>query len=283
MFIFGLAFLIICSGLCWLWIFSHLTPTQYQKFEEKLTLSTVRSLEEFFLRMPVKILVRSYLAVVLFTPLIVWLYVNKVWAISTFILTLLTPPLVYRHFKKQRSMKMEKQLPGMLIGLSNQLRSGTSVGSALKNLKGDLLPPLGQEVDELLRQEKVGKPLTDCLEDWQQRIPVFSIKLVVQSLILGLKSGGQQSELFLRLADNLQQQQHIKDRQLTLTSQARMQAKILVLMPVGLYFMLSWIKPEHTALFTESRVGILMLIIAFILMFIGGWMVKKIMHPEDEK
>ena len=106
---------------------------------------------------------------------------------------------------------------------------------------------------------------------------------MVQSLVLGLKSGGQQSDLFLRLADNLQQQQHIKERQITLTSQARMQAKILVMMPVGLYFLLSWMKPEHTALFTESRVGIFMLIVALILMIIGGWMVKRIMHPEDEK
>lgn len=283
MFIFGLALLIVCSGLCWLWIFSHLTPKRYQKLEEKLTLSTVRSLEEFFLRMPVTILVRSYLVVTLLSPLIVWFYVNRTWAAATFILTLLAPPFVYRHFKKQRYIKIEKQLPGMLIGLSNQLRSGTSVGSALKNLKGTLLPPLGQEVDELLRQEKVGKPLTDCLEDWQRRVPVFSIKLVVQSLVLGLKSGGQQSDLFLRLADNLQQQQHIKERQITLTSQARMQAKILVMMPVGLYFLLSWMKPEHTALFTESRVGIFMLIAALILMIIGGWMVKRIMHPEDEK
>ncbi|RUO68856.1 type II secretion system F family protein [Idiomarina ramblicola] len=283
MFILGLAFLIVCSGLCWLWILSHLTPKRYQLLEEKLRLSTVRSLEEFFLRMPVTILVRGYLIVTILIPLIVWLSVSKLWAVAAFILTLVAPPFVYRHLKKQRYMKIEKQLPAMLIGLSNQLRSGTSVGSALKNLKGTLLPPLGQEVDELLRQEKVGKPLADCLEDWQLRVPAFSITLVVQSLVLGLKSGGQQSDLFLRLADNLQQQQHIKERQMTLTSQARMQAKILVMMPVGLYFLLSWIKPEHTALFTESRVGILMLIAAIILMFIGGWIVKRIMHPEDEK
>jgi len=55
------------------------------------------------------------------------------------------------------------------------------------------------------------------------------------------------------------------------------------MMPVGLYFLLSSMKPEHTALFTESRVGIFMLIVALILMIIGGWMVKRIMHPEDEK
>ncbi|WP_282444589.1 type II secretion system F family protein [Idiomarina aminovorans] len=171
----------------------------------------------------------------------------------------------------------------MLIALSNQIRSGTSVGAAVKSFKGSMLAPLGQEVDELLRQEKMGKPLTECLEQWQLRLPLFSIKLVVQSLILGLKSGGQQSDLFLRLADNLQQQQHLRERQLTLTSQARMQAKILVLMPVGLYFLLSWMKPEHTALFTESRIGILMLTVAFVLMAVGGWMVKRIMHPEDEQ
>lgn len=283
MFILSLVILIICSGLCWFWIFSQLTPRRYQKFEEKLTVSTVQSLEEFFLRMPVKILVRGYLIITVMAPVIVWLTVDMTWALPTLALTLSAPPFIYRYFRKIRFSKIERQLPGMLIGLSNQLRSGTSVGAALKSLQGTQLFPLGQEIDELLRQEKVGKPLTECLEDWQRRVPIFSIKLVVQSLVLGLKSGGQQSDLFLRLADNLQQQQHIKERQLTLTSQARMQAKILVLMPVGLYFLLSWMKPEHTALFTNSSIGMGMLAVAFVLMVFGGWMVKRIMNPEDEK
>ncbi|MCA1767979.1 MAG: type II secretion system F family protein [Idiomarina sp.] len=283
MFIVSIVFLIIICGLSWVWILSQLTPRQYQKFEEKLTISTVQSLEELFLRLPVKTLVRAYLIITLLFPIVVWLNSNIKWSAFTFVITVLAPPIIYRYFKKRRFVRIEKQLPGMLIALSNQIRSGTSVGAALKSFKGTMLAPLGQEVDELLRQEKMGKPLTECLEQWQFRLPLFSIKLVVQSLVLGLKSGGQQSDLFLRLADNLQQQQHLRERQLTLTSQARMQAKILVLMPVGLYFLLSWMKPEHTALFTESRVGILMLIVAFILMSIGGWMVKRIMHPEDEQ
>ena len=283
MFIVGIVFLMIICGLSWVWIFSQLTPRQYQKFEEKLTISTVQSLEEFFLNLPVKTLVRAYLIIALLLPTVFWLNGNIKWAALTVVMGLLAPPVIYRYFKKRRFLRIEKQLPGMLIALSNQIRSGTSVGAALKSFKGTMLAPLGQEVDELLRQEKMGKPLTECLEQWQFRLPLFSIKLVVQSLVLGLKSGGQQSDLFLRLADNLQQQQHLRERQLTLTSQARMQAKILVLMPVGLYFLLSWMKPEHTALFTESRVGILMLIVAFILMSIGGWMVKRIMHPEDEQ
>ncbi|MDV6315438.1 type II secretion system F family protein [Idiomarina sp. HP20-50] len=283
MFILGLVILVICSGLCWLWILSELTPDRYQKLEDKLTVSTVQSLEEFFLRMPVKILVRSYLVATVIVPVIVWVTIDMSWALPVLVLSLLAPPFLYRYFKKRRFSKIEKQLPGMLIGMSNQLRSGTSVGAALKGMQGTQLAPLGQDIDEILRQEKVGKPLTDCLEDWQRRVPIFSIQLVVQSLVLGLKSGGHQSELFLRLADNLQQQQHIKERQLTLTSQARMQAKILVLMPAGLYFLLSWMKPEHTDLFTESPIGMGMLAVAFILMSIGAWMVKKIMHPDEEE
>jgi tight adherence protein B len=283
MFTLALVLLIIISGLCWIWVLSHVTPKRYQKIEEELAGSAVRSLEEFFLTLPVKTLLRVYLIVALLFPLLAWVYVDVKWASATFIFTLLAPPFSYRYFKKRRLIKIEKQLPGMLIALSNQIRSGTSVGSALKSFKGNMSAPLGQEIDELLRQEKMGRPLIDCLEHWQFRLPIFSIKLVVQSLVLGLRNGGQQSELFLRLADNLQQQQHIRERQLTLTSQARMQAKILVLMPVGLYFLLSWMKPEHTALFTESRAGILMSITAFFLMSVGGWMVKRIMHPEDER
>lgn len=282
MYIVFLVLLITLTVSCWFWLFSHATPDKYQEFENKLKLSTVRSLEDFFLNLPVSWLVRGYLLLLVILPVIVWLTSPVLWAICSFVLTLIAPPFMYRFLKKKRFEKLEKQLPGMLISLSNQIRSGASVSTAFKSFKGSMQPPLGQEIDEILRQEKVGRPFIECLDDWQRRVPVFSVKLVAQALKLGLKSGGQQSDIFLRLAENIQQQQHIKERQLTLTSQARMQAKILVLMPAGLYFLLGWIKPNHTAVFTESFIGMGMLAASLLLMILGGWMVKKIMNPDDD-
>lgn len=282
MYLLVLTVLILMSVCCWVWIFSHATPDRYQAFEDKLTLSTVRSLDEFFLTLPVGWLVRSYLVAVVSLPLFIWAMLSSAWAFGAFVITLIAPPVLYRFFKRRRFERLEKQLPGFLISLSNQVRSGASVTSALKSFKGTTQAPLGQEVDEMLRQEKVGRPFVECLDSWQSRVPIFSVTLVAQALKLGLKSGGQQSDIFLRLAENIQQQQHIKERQLTLTSQARMQAKILVLMPLGLYFLLGWIKPDHTAVFTESTIGLVMLFASLILMIVGGWMVKKIMDPDND-
>jgi tight adherence protein B len=53
-------------------------------------------------------------------------------------------------------------------------------------------------------------------------------------------------------------------------------------MPAGLYFLLGWIKPNHTAVFTESFIGMGMLAASLLLMILGGWMVKKIMNPDDD-
>ncbi|MGM0429251.1 MAG: hypothetical protein ACQEQ2_02975, partial [Pseudomonadota bacterium] len=41
MFALGIVLLIIISGLCWIWVLSHLTPKRYQKLEEELATSTV--------------------------------------------------------------------------------------------------------------------------------------------------------------------------------------------------------------------------------------------------
>ena len=105
--------------------------------------------------------------------------------------------------------------------------------------------------------------------------------MVVQSLILGFRSGGQQSELLMRLAENLQKQEHIRERQATLSSQAKMQARVLVLMPIALFFLLRSMKPDHIAMLTGTLVGQLMLVAAGVLMIIGGWMMKKILNTDD--
>lgn len=272
---------LLLSGVFWGALFVQLNKRRLRSLENQLESNTQRSLQEFFLFLPVRILVRLYLLLCFMTPLMVWLVADWLPALASLVVVMVAPPIAYRWLLKRRYRQMQKQLPPMLVTLSNQLRSGISMANALAGLKGKLAAPMGQEMNELLRQVRLGQDLEVALLGWQQRVPIFSVKMVVQALILGFKSGGQQSELLMRLADNLQQQQNIRERQATLSSQAKMQARVLVLMPVALFLLLRSMKPDHIARLTDTLAGQLMLAVAMILMVIGGWLMKRILNTDD--
>lgn len=274
------ACVLICATF-WGAILVQINRQRLKAIEGTLESNTQRSLQEFFLFLPVRTLVRLYLLMCLMVPLICWLLGDWLTALLGAISIGVAPPLGYRWLLKRRYRSLQAQLPPMLVTLSNMLRSGTSMANAVSRLKGQLPSPLGQEIDEILRQVKLGQSLEVALLGWQQRVPIFSVKMVVQSLILGFKSGGQQSDLIVRLADNLQKQQHIRERQATLSSQAKMQARVLVAMPVALFLLLRQMKPDHIAMLTDTLVGKGLLVLALVLMVIGGWMMKRILNTDD--
>lgn len=275
------AFCLLLCGVFWGSLVVQLNRRKLRSLEGQLAQNTERSLQEFFLFLPVKILVRIYLALCVLAPVLAWLVGDWLTALISFAVVLVAPPLLYRWLLKRRYRQLQKQLPPLLVTLSNQLRSGISMANAMASLKGKLAAPLGQEVNEILRQVRLGQDLATALLGWQARIPIFSVKMVVQAIILGFKSGGQQSDLLMRLAENLQQQQNIRERQATLSSQAKMQARILVLMPVALFLLLRSMKPDHIAQLTGTLAGQLMLAGATVLMLIGGWLMKRILNTDD--
>lgn len=272
---------LLLSTVFWCSLLIQVNRKRLKTLEGSLESNAQRSLQEFFLFLPVTILVRLYLSLCVMAPMLGWLLADWLTALMCFAVVVIAPPVSYRWLLKRRYRALQKQLPPMLVTLSNQLRSGISMANAINGLKGQLAPPLGQEVNEILRQVKLGHDLEQALLGWQQRVPIFSVKMVVQSLILGFRSGGQQSELLMRLAENLQKQEHIRERQATLSSQAKMQARILVLMPIALFLLLRSMKPDHIAMLTDTLVGQLMLLAAAVLMVIGGWMMKKILNTDD--
>ncbi|PYE35393.1 tight adherence protein B [Idiomarina fontislapidosi] len=265
----------------WLAWMRQINRNRLQAIEGTLAQHTQRSLQEFFVFLPVKWLIRGYLIASIILPLIM----GSLWGVNSAGITLLTclvsPPLIYRRFRNKRYRALQRQLPMLLMNLSNQLKSGMSMVNAITSLFGEFEAPLGQEINEIIRQIKLGDDLPTALIGWQQRVPIFSITLVVQALILGYRNGGQQSQVLRRLAENLGQQQKVRDRQQALSAQGRMQAWVLICMPFALFLLLNWMKPTHTAYLTNTLVGQVALGAALILTLIGAMMVKRILNTDD--
>ena len=167
------AFCLLLSTVFWCSLLIQFNRQRIKKLEGTLESNTQRSLQEFFLFLPATILVRLYLSLCVMAPLMGWLLGDWLSALSCFVVVLIAPPVAFKWLLKRRYRALQKQLPPMLVTLSNQLRSGISMANGINGLKGEIPAPLGQEVNEVLRQVKLGQDLEQALLGWQQRVPIF--------------------------------------------------------------------------------------------------------------
>ena len=95
---------------------------------------------------------------------------------------------------------------------------------------------------------------------------------------VGAESGGSLSALLERLSANLSAQHHIALKVDMLTSQARMQAWVIGLLPIFLLMVLCWMDPVamHSVITTEA--GQFVLLCVAVLEFAGLLWLRSIMR-----
>jgi tight adherence protein B len=86
------------------------------------------------------------------------------------VLVLAVPRLLLARAHAARKYTLDRQLPDALRILAAALSSGSSFSTALSVMAKDLNPPLSQELSLILREQRVGIPLQDALENFRLRI-----------------------------------------------------------------------------------------------------------------
>ena len=80
---------------------------------------------------------------------------------------------MYAEVLRQRRMdQMEQQLPDALQMLAGGMKAGVSLSQAIQQLVREAHPPLSQEFDLLLREQRLGVSMDQALENLHLRVPL---------------------------------------------------------------------------------------------------------------
>jgi tight adherence protein B len=110
---------------------------------------------------------------------------------------------------RRRSSLFDSQWPDALTAIAGALRSGASIGIALKHFAEDAPAPMSQELSLVMREHRMGMPLDQALTELKRRMPTESVELVTALLAVGNASGGSMADLLDRLSSNLRALQHV--------------------------------------------------------------------------
>lgn len=204
------------------------------------------------------------------------------WIIGFFIAILLSfigfkipKPFVDMLVEKRRKEYQDQMVDGLQL-LANGLRAGLSVPQALGMVVDEMRPPLTQEFNLILQQNKIGVPLEECFDNLVKRVPIEDNEMFVSSVNILRETGGNLAEVFDTIVDVIRERVRLQQKIDTFTAQGRFQGMAISLMPFlvgGVYFASD---PDSIIRLFTSAIGILLTVFAFVLDFVGFIIILKI-------
>jgi tight adherence protein B len=135
---------------------------------------------------------------------------------------------------------VEERFADAVGALAAAVRSGASLPQAIRYAATEAVPPVRDDLAEVVEQLDTGVALDQALRSWSTRRPSANVELVVGALELHRRSGGDLPAVLDQVVAAIRERVSISREVRSLTAQARMSAWILGLLPVG-FFAFLWL------------------------------------------
>jgi tight adherence protein B len=249
------------------------------KYQESLSNEAESRLADMFVFVDLSQLWPLLVALAFVMGLLGWLLLDSVaFSMSVSVLVLTVPRLLLARAHAARKYTLDRQLPDALRILAAALSSGSSLSTALNVMAKDLNPPLSQELSLILREQRVGIPLQSALENFRLRIRSESVAQATTLLRVGAESGGSLALLLDKLSLNLSEQQYMGLKVEMLTTQGKMQAWVIGVLPLILLGVLCALDPNAMQLAMSNGIGQVVLVIIAVLELVGLLWLRAILR-----
>ncbi|MCC2592890.1 type II secretion system F family protein [Tessaracoccus sp. OS52] len=183
-------------------------------------------------------------------------------------------PILARLWLGMRVSKRQKafadQLDDTLVLMASNLRAGHSLAQALSSVASEADSPTSDEFWRVVNETRVGRPLTDSLNDTAARMQSDDFSWVSQAIGINREVGGNLAEVLDRVATTIRQRNEVRRLVATLSAEGRLSAMILILLPFVITGFLLITNPGYLAPFTESVIGYGLIVLGVIMLIIGA-------------
>ena len=190
------------------------------------------------------------------------------------------PTMIVSHLEQKRREKLESQLVDGITTLASGVRAGLSLIQSMELLEKNSVGPIKQEFGQLNREYQMGLDLNQSMRMTANRIGSTNYRLLFTALEMHRRRGGDAGESLDRIAESIREIQRLEGKLDALTSQGRIQARMMAAMPVVILFILYTIDPEGTTLLLVEPIGRIVLFGAGVCILIGFLWIRRIMQVD---
>jgi len=182
--------------------------------------------------------------------------------------------------KKRRGQKLNDQLPDALNAISNSLRSGLSFLQSMNIAMKEMEAPISEEFARVIRDNTLGKPLDEALEDLAERNDNEDVDMLVTAIMIQRQVGGNLSEVLDVITGTIRERMRIKGEVNTLTAQGKMSAMIIGFLPIGIALVLFVMNPDYINVLVNTTLGNILIGAAVMMELIGAFLLTRIIKIE---
>ena len=197
-----------------------------------------------------------------------------------FLLGYKVPELFIESIRKKRAKHLNFQLPQALGLLSNGLRAGFSFPQAMAVVSREMEAPIADEFAKVLRDNSYGKNMDEALEELAKRTDDEDLEIFVTTLLIQMQVGGDLSEILDTISETIRERVKLKGDVNTLTSQSRMSAVIIGIMPIAIAGAIFMLNPDYISTLFSDPLGLIMVGTAVVMMIIGIIALVKIVQVK---
>ena len=168
----------------------------------------------------------------------------------------LGPAMYLKRLKDKRVKVVEAQLVEGLELMGNALKSGLTLPQAVELLVKEFPPPIKQEFNLVLAENRLGIDLTDAMHNMANRLNSTIVSILVTGIAITKRCGGDLTEIFQNIATTIREQATIEGKLDAVTAQGRFQGLILSVMPFALVVILWFVDRQHVETLFGYQLGI---------------------------
>lgn len=179
----------------------------------------------------------------------------------------------------QRQKRIEKfinQLPELARILANATHAGLALRTAIGMAAEELEAPAGEELSKVANQLAVGVSLDDALDEMAKRLPSRELVVLVTTLVLSNRAGGQVVSALRNLTETLEERKETRREVRTQLSQVNMTSYAVPVLGIGSLFLMNGVKGGALERMTGSPLGQAAVIIAFGLYAVGFVLIRRL-------
>ncbi|MER7835477.1 type II secretion system F family protein [Streptomyces sp. NPDC096040] len=179
----------------------------------------------------------------------------------------------------QRQKRIERfiaQLPELARILANATHAGLALRTAIGMAAEELEAPAGEELGKVADQLAIGHSMEDALGELTARLPSRELVVLVTTLVLSNRAGGQVVSALRNLTETLEERKETRREVRTQLSQVTMTSYAVPVLGIGALFLMNGVKGDTLDRMTGTTLGQAAVLIAFGLYVVGFVLIRRL-------
>ncbi|MFZ5824376.1 MAG: type II secretion system F family protein [Bacillota bacterium] len=165
-------------------------------------------------------------------------------------------------FRQARLHRFNTHFREALVSMTNSLRAGQSLSSALENCVTDLRRLLGRddeliivELKQVVEEIRLGLAVEDALQNLKLRVPFEEVAQFVDAASITRNKGGNLTEVMTNVSKLISDRLAVLQEIQVLTAEKRFEGALIASLPVAMLLFLTLFSPDYMEPLTGTWYG----------------------------